>query len=78
MVKVYLKDGSTVEVSLENLEDYLYENADKIESHFRQTLRPPLTPKQVQAGTNTVMTHKERQEFLKNSEIGKKLGLDKS
>ena len=34
-----------------------------------------LTPNQVRAGAKTVMTHKERQAFLKNSEIGKLLGF---
>ena len=35
-----------------------------------------LTPEQIMVGSRTnVMTHKERQAYLKNSEIGKKLGI---
>ena len=35
-----------------------------------------LTPEQIMVGSKTkVMTHKEMQAFLKNSEIGKKLGI---
>ena len=34
-----------------------------------------LTSNQVRAGTKAVMNHKERQAFLKNSEIGKMLGF---
>lgn len=42
MPTVYLKDGETVEVSLEDLEDYLYENQKHIETR-RKKLRRPLT-----------------------------------
>ena len=31
MLNVYLKDGSTVQISAEEIEEYLYENDDKIE-----------------------------------------------
>lgn len=31
MPNVYLKDGRTVQVSIEELEDYLYENEDHLE-----------------------------------------------
>lgn len=31
MATVYLKNGTTVEVPIEELEDYLYENEDKIQ-----------------------------------------------
>ncbi len=35
-----------------------------------------LTPEQIMVGSSsTVMTHKERQAYLKNSELGKKLGI---
>ncbi len=35
-----------------------------------------LTPEQIMVGSRTkVMTHQERQAYLKNSEIGKKLGI---
>ncbi|MEM9272893.1 MAG: hypothetical protein AAGA80_08010 [Cyanobacteria bacterium P01_F01_bin.143] len=35
-----------------------------------------LTPEQIMVGSRTkVMTHKERQAYLKNSELGKKLGI---
>lgn len=40
MPNVYLKGGGTVEVSLEELENYLYENADKIESRRKKLQRP--------------------------------------
>ncbi|WP_238845576.1 Imm1 family immunity protein [Nostoc edaphicum] len=36
-----------------------------------------LTPEQVRAGTNVIMSYAERQAFLKNSEIGKLLGFDR-
>lgn len=37
MFKVCLKDGKTAEVSLEELEDYLHQNADKIKvQHFQR------------------------------------------
>ncbi len=42
MPTVYLKGGETAQVSLENLEDYLYENAERIETSRKQTKRPPL------------------------------------
>ncbi len=41
MATVYLKGGKTIEVPLEELEDYLYNNADKIEPRHVQTRRPP-------------------------------------
>lgn len=35
-----------------------------------------LTPEQIMVGSKTkVMTHQERQAYLKNSELGKKLGI---
>lgn len=42
MARVYLKGGLTVEVPLEELEDYLYTNADKIETRHIQRRRPPI------------------------------------
>ncbi|MFN6482260.1 MULTISPECIES: Imm1 family immunity protein [unclassified Nostoc] len=36
-----------------------------------------LTPEQVRAGTNVIMSYAERQAFLKNFEIGKLLGFDR-
>ncbi|WP_315788607.1 hypothetical protein [Fischerella sp. JS2] len=42
MPTVYLKGGETVEVNLEELEDYLYENQKHIETR-RKKLRRPLT-----------------------------------
>lgn len=36
-----------------------------------------LTPDQIRAGTNVIMTHAERQAFWKNSEIGRLLGFDR-
>lgn len=42
MPSVYLKDGGTVQVSLENLEDYLYENQEQIETRKKATRRPPV------------------------------------
>jgi hypothetical protein len=36
---VYLKDGGTAEVPIEALEDYLHDNADKIESRHHTTRR---------------------------------------
>ena len=41
MTTVYLKNGKNVEIPLEELEDYLYNNADKIETRRKQLLRPP-------------------------------------
>ncbi len=40
MATVYLKDGKTVQVSLEDLEDYLYENQDRIETRKKVLRRP--------------------------------------
>ena len=34
-----------------------------------------LTPQQIVVGSFRVKTHKERQEYLKKSELGKKLGI---
>lgn len=42
MPTVYLKGGETVQVSLENLEDYLYENSDRIETRTKKLRRPPV------------------------------------
>ncbi len=41
MPTVYLKGGETEQVSLENLEDYLYKNADRIETRRKTLIRPP-------------------------------------
>lgn len=38
--------------------------------------RRPLTPDEVRAGTKVVMTHAERQAFLKNSRLGQLLGVE--
>jgi hypothetical protein len=40
MPTVYLKGGETAQVSLENLEDYLYDNAERIETRRKQLKRP--------------------------------------
>ncbi len=42
MATVYLKDGKNIEVPLEDLEDYLYKNTDKIETRRKQLRRPPV------------------------------------
>ena len=42
MPTVYLKGGETVQVSLENLEAYLYENYERIETRSKKLRRPPL------------------------------------
>ena len=36
----------------------------------------PLTPDEIRAGTKVVMTHAERQAFLKNSRLGQLLGVE--
>lgn len=40
MPTVYLKGGETVQVSLENLENYLHENSDRIEPRRKKLRRP--------------------------------------
>ncbi len=40
MPTVYLKGGDTVQVSLEELEDYLYQNQERIETRRKQVRRP--------------------------------------
>jgi hypothetical protein len=40
MANVYMKGGGTVQVPIDSLEDYLYENADKIESRHHQVRGP--------------------------------------
>ena len=52
MATVYLKGGKSIEVPLEELEDYLYNNADKIETRHIQRRRPPTK----EAFTNPVTT----------------------
>ncbi|MDZ8055703.1 MAG: hypothetical protein RMX68_010250 [Aulosira sp. ZfuVER01] len=42
MPTVYLKGGETVEVSLEELEDYLYKNQERIEIRRKKLRRPPV------------------------------------
>lgn len=42
MARVYLLGGKTFEVTLEELEEYLYTNADKIETRHIQRRRPPM------------------------------------
>lgn len=39
MPTIYLKNGESVQVKLENLEDYLYENADAIATRRKQLRR---------------------------------------
>lgn len=41
MTTVYLKGGESMEVPPEELEDYLYNNADIIETRYIQRRRPP-------------------------------------
>jgi hypothetical protein len=36
MVTVYLKNGKNIQVPLEDLEDFIYANQDKIETRFHQ------------------------------------------
>jgi hypothetical protein len=36
-----------------------------------------LTPEQIKAGAKTVMTHQERQDFYKNSSLGKLWEINK-
>ena len=40
MANVYLKGGGEVQVPVDALEDYLYENADKIESRHHPVRGP--------------------------------------
>lgn len=40
MVTVYLKGGESTQVPLEEFEDYLYNNADQIETRHIQRRRP--------------------------------------
>ena len=42
MPTVYLKDGKTVQVRLEDLEEYLYANQDRIETRRKKLRRPPV------------------------------------
>jgi len=42
MPTVYLKSGETVQVSLENLEDYLYDNQEQIQPRRKKLRRPPV------------------------------------
>lgn len=42
MPTVYLKGGETVQVSLEDLENFLYENQDRIETRRKKARRPPI------------------------------------
>lgn len=37
---LYLKGGETVQVNLDNLEDYLYENQECIETRKKELRRP--------------------------------------
>lgn len=43
MATVYLKGGKNIEVPLEELEDYLYDNADSIETRYHKVGRPEVT-----------------------------------
>jgi hypothetical protein len=42
MPTVYLKGGETVQVSLEDLETFLYENQERIETRRKKVRRPPI------------------------------------
>lgn len=42
MIKVYLKNNKFVKVKLKNLENFLFSNADNIETRFHKRLRPPV------------------------------------
>jgi hypothetical protein len=53
MANVYMKGGGTVQVPIESLEDYLYENADKIESRHHKVRRARVTEKPVVTATNS-------------------------
>ena len=37
--------------------------------------QPPLTPDKIRAGTTVIMTHTQRQAFLKTSRLGEVLGV---
>ncbi|MBD1931891.1 MULTISPECIES: hypothetical protein [Cyanophyceae] len=52
MVTIYLKDGETVEVATEELEDYLHKNRDRIETR-RIKLGRPRIKKIVTSSTDT-------------------------
>lgn len=43
MATVYIKGGKDVQVSIEELADYLHNNADKIETRHREVKRKMLT-----------------------------------
>lgn len=43
MAKVYIKGGKDIQMPIEEAIDYLYNNADKIESRHRQVRRKMLT-----------------------------------
>ena len=43
MAKVYLKGGKDVQVPIEEAVDYLYDNADKIETRHREVRRKMFT-----------------------------------
>jgi hypothetical protein len=51
MANVYLKDGGTVQVPIESLENYLYDNADKIESRHHKVRRSRVTEQAVVTAT---------------------------
>jgi hypothetical protein len=42
MATVYLKEGKTTQVSLEDLEDYLYDNHEHIEPRKKVVRRQPV------------------------------------
>lgn len=43
MAKFYIKGGKDVQVPIEEAVDYLYDNADKIETRHREVRRKMLT-----------------------------------
>ena len=52
MANVYLKGGGEAQVPVDALEDYLYENADKIESRHHPVRRRRMIEKPVVTSTN--------------------------
>ncbi|RUR77027.1 hypothetical protein ACF3DV_31065 [Chlorogloeopsis fritschii PCC 9212] len=42
MPTVYLKGGDSIQVSIESLEDYLYDNQDRIETRRKKLRREPV------------------------------------
>ncbi|GAC1463924.1 MAG: hypothetical protein NVS2B14_06050 [Chamaesiphon sp.] len=75
-----LKSGETIELPFDEMLDFVAEHSELIEKQKSDFPLPPrrqLTPEQVRVGTKQVITHAERQAFLRKSELGKLLGCDR-